>query len=212
MNRSLVLIRLLRATAGRALLGLYRTRLRGQEAFPEGPAIIASNHVSYLDPVLLWCGAPRPVHFMAKAELWENAILGWAIGKLLAFPVKRGAPDRTAIATASSLLATGELVGIFPEGTRTRDPQGDELGQAYEGVAFLALRTGAPVVPVGISGTERVMPPGAKLPRFPSITVRYDVVVRPEDFAQGTRKQRVEEMTAEIMGRIADARESARGV
>lgn len=211
MKGKLLLTRALRATVARVLPVIYRTRFSGTENIPQGPAILASNHTSYLDPVLLWCGAPRPVHFMAKAELWEIPVLGWAIDKLLAFPVKRGAPDRTAIARASSLLEAGELVGIFPEGTRTRTPDSDELGEANEGAAFLALRTGTPVLPVGISGTERVLPPGAKVPRFPRVKVRYGIPVYPDDFAESTRKQRVETMTAEIMARIAKARTEARG-
>jgi len=200
----------LRATVARAVLGVYRTRLVDTNNVPPGGAILAGNHVSYLDPVLLWCGAPRPVHFMAKTELWDSRFIGWALDRVLAFPVRRGTPDRAALATAGTLLSAGELVGIFPEGTRHRAGETDELGEASEGVAFIALRAGVPVVPVGIHGTAEALPRGARLPRFPHVTIRFGEPVRPGDFADGGRKERVALMTREIMDRIADARDKAR--
>jgi 1-acyl-sn-glycerol-3-phosphate acyltransferase len=202
--------RAVRATAGRIALALYRTTFVGQENIPEGGAIIAGNHVSYLDPVLLWSGTPRHVHFMARANLFEKGIVGWGLPRVWAFPVKRGEPDRTAISTATELLSHGDLVGIFPEGTRVRHEGADaELGEGHGGVAFIAMRANVPVVPVGIAGTDRAWPPGQRLPRFPKITIHYYEPVDPADFAQGGRKERVEAMTAEIMRRIASARTEA---
>lgn len=202
------LTRTLRATLGRVVLAAYRTRFIGTENIPEGGAVLAGNHVSYLDPVLLWCGAPRPVHFMAKVELWESRPLGAALDRLLAFPVHRGAPDRAALVRATTLLQSGELVGIFPEGTR-QDAESGELGEASEGVAFIALRAGVPVVPVGIAGTERALPRGARIPRFPRVTFRFAEPVHPEDVPAAGRKERVDLMTHEVMRRIAAARTEA---
>lgn len=207
---SALLTRALRLTLAHVVLGAYRTRFAGVENVPPGGAILAGNHVSYLDPVLLWCGAPRPVHFMAKVELWDSRFIGFALKRLLAFPVRRGTPDRVALSTAASLLDSGELVGIFPEGTRHRAHGADGLGEANEGVAFMALRSGVPVVPVGIHGTAEALPPGAHVPRFPRVTIRYGAPVRPEEFTDGGRKERVELMTREIMERIARARDRAR--
>jgi 1-acyl-sn-glycerol-3-phosphate acyltransferase len=207
---SVKLARALRATLAHAVLGAYRTRLLGSENVPSGGAILAGNHVSYLDPVLLWCAAPRPVHFMGKVELWDSRFIGWALDRLLAFPVRRGTPDRAALATAGELLASGELVGIFPEGTRHRGDGPDELGEANEGVAFVALRAGVPVVPVGIHGTAGALPRGARIPRFPRVTIRFGEPVCPEQYADGGRRERVQLMTGEIMHRIADARDKAR--
>ena len=204
--------RIVRPTAGRILLLLYRTRFRGVENVPETGAIIAGNHVSYLDPMLLWCGGPRRIHFMARKNLFRQKILGWALPRLWSFPVHRGSADRTAITTATQLLEAGELVGIFPEGTRVRHGGADALGEAHGGVAFIAMRANAPVIPVGIAGTEEAMPPGKRIPRFPRVTIQFAEPVRPEDFAQGGRKERVEMMTAEIMRSIARAREDARRV
>ncbi len=204
--------RAVRATVGRVVLALYHTSFVGEEHIPDGGAIIAGNHVSYLDPTLLWCGAPRHVHFMARSKLFQKGILGWGLPRLWAFPVRRGKPDRAAIARATELLSEGDLVGIFPEGTRVRHHGADaELGEGHGGVAFIAMRANAPVVPVGIAGTDRAWPPGRRLPRFPKVTIHYYEPVDPSDFAEGGRKERVEAMTAEIMRRIAAARRDARG-
>ena len=204
------LARTVRATIARLALVAYRTSFVGEENIPEGGAIIAGNHVSYLDPVLLWCGAPRHIHFMARSNLFKKGIIAWGLPRLWGFPVHRGQPDRAAIATATELLQHGDLVGIFPEGTRTRHQGADaELGEAHGGVAFIAMRANAPVVPVGIAGTDRAWPPGQRLPRFPKITIHYYEPVDPSDFAEGGRKERVEAMTAEIMRRIASARRQA---
>lgn len=205
------LARTLRATVGKLLLATYRTRFIASENVPaEGGYILAGNHVSYLDPCLLWCGEKRPTHFIARTDLFEKPIIGWGLPRVWAFPIKRGAADREAIQRATDLLKAGEPVGIFPEGTRQRAGEGGsaELGQAHEGVAFIAMRANVPVVPVGISGTEKALPRGAKLPRFPRVTVRYGEPVCPEDFVGG-RKERTEAMTAEIMRRIAEARDRA---
>jgi 1-acyl-sn-glycerol-3-phosphate acyltransferase len=202
------LTRTLRATLGPLILAAYRTRVVGIENVPEGGAILAGNHVSYLDPVLLWCCAPRPVHFMGKNELWESRPIGWALTHLLAFPVHRGAPDRTAIVTAGRLLESGSLVGMFPEGTRQR-AETEELGEASQGVAFISLRAGVPVVPVGIAGTEEALPRGARLPRFPRVTFRFGEPVRPQEF-EGAKRERIDRMTREVMDRIATARSEAR--
>jgi 1-acyl-sn-glycerol-3-phosphate acyltransferase len=204
------LARTVRATVAKLALAIYRTSFVGEENIPEGGAIIAGNHVSYLDPILLWCGAPRHVHFMARSNLFKKGIIAWGLPRLWSFPVKRGEPDRAAIATATELLQHGDLVGIFPEGTRTRHQGADaELGEAHGGVAFIAMRANAPVVPVGIAGTDRAWPPGQRLPRFPKITIHYYEPVDPKDFAEGGRKERVEAMTAEIMRRIVSARRQA---
>jgi len=203
--------RFVRATVGRTALALFRVRFIGAENVPRDGAIIAGNHVSYLDPVLLWSGAPRLIHFMGKAGLWEKPWLGWLLDHFWTFPVRRGAADREAISTATHLLERGELVGIFPEGTRVRHGGVEALGEAQGGVAFIAMRAGVPVVPVGISGTERVWPEGQRLPRFPRITVRFCEPLHPEDFSEGSRKERVEAMTAEVMRHIVSARDEAAG-
>lgn len=205
------LARFLKAYVGPLILGMYRTRFQGVENVPAtGGFILAGNHVSYLDPVLLWIGAPREVHFFAKQELFEAPVLRWGLPRVYVLPISRGTADRVAIQRATDLLTGGEPVGIFPEGTRqVQGAPTDEPSAAHAGVAFIAMRAGVPVVPVGIAGTERALPKGAKLPRFPRVTIRYGEPVSADDFAEGGRKERMNAMTAEIMRRVSTARAEA---
>lgn len=127
----------------------------GREQIPaRGPAIIASNHRSFFDPFILGTMARRPMYYVAKRELFEiHPLISWLMTALGAFPVDRGNADQDAITTAKQLLARGELVLIFPEGTRTRP---GPLGEPKRGVGRLALETGVPVIPVAIIGTEAI--------------------------------------------------------
>jgi 1-acyl-sn-glycerol-3-phosphate acyltransferase len=204
---------LLRATIGKLALALYRTRIQGEAHVPaHGGYVLAGNHVSYLDPALLWCAAPEPTHFIAKQELFDTPVLGWAFRRLWAFPISRGEADREAIQRATALLKAGEPVGIFPEGTRqVGGAEGalPAMGEAHQGVSFIAMRADVPIVPVAIAGTERALPRGAVLPRFPRVTIRYGEPVRVTDFPQGGRKEKMQAMTAEVMRRIACERELA---
>lgn len=207
-----VLARTLRATGGRlAVRCLVPTRFIGLENVPAGGAVLAGNHVSYLDPVLLWCGSPRPVHFMAKKELWDSRFLAWVLPLLWAFPVHRGEPDRAAIATATDLLRSGELVGVFPEGTRSADGS-TQLGEAHGGAAFLALRAGVPIVPTAFVGTERLWPRGARFPRRGRVTISFGAPIDPASvMPDAGRKERVREITRIVMEAIAAEIERARG-
>lgn len=200
----------LRWTLAKLLMVLFRVHVRGAEKVPQGGALLAGNHLSYLDPILLWCASPRPTHFIAKQELWRSSVLGWLLDHLWAFPVNREGSDRQAITTATELLKHGDLVAMFPEGTRKRDGS-EDLGEAHNGVSFIASRADAPVVPVGITGTDKAWPPGAKLPRFARVTIVIGDPVSADDF-DGGRKERVAAMTAEVMRRIALARDEAREV
>jgi 1-acyl-sn-glycerol-3-phosphate acyltransferase len=200
--------RLVRATLGKVLLAVFRVRLVGGENIPATGAVLAGNHISYADPALLWCAVPDPAHFMAKSELWGYPVLGWGLDMFWAFPVDRGSADRAAIAQATSFLAAGESVAIFPEGTRNKDGGAEAQG----GAAFIALRAGVPVVPIGLAGTELIKPPGARFVHFPRVTISVGRPVGGEQFEGLGRKERVEAMTAEVMRRIAEQVEHARKV
>jgi len=198
--RSFWLARTLRVTIGALISAAFRTKVIGRDNLPAtGGVVLAGNHISYADPVLLWIRSPRPVHFMAKSELWEITIMGWFLDQVWTFPVNRGASDRTALAKAAGYLAAGEPVGIFPEGTRNRDGEAEAQG----GAAFVALRAGVPIVPVGIAGTDRISPKGSKGIRFPKVVISIGEPIDPASF-EGGRKERVEAITARIMLRIGE--------
>lgn len=144
-----------------ALLG--GLRVHGREKVPlEGPLIIAPNHCSYLDPPLVGVAVPRICHSMSKEELFRVPLLGWWITRLHVFPVKRGGADRAALRHALQVLKRGEVLVIFPEGTRTRDGR---LGPAQPGIGLIAVKSGAPILPLYIDGTFRAWPRHRKLPR-----------------------------------------------
>jgi glycerol-3-phosphate dehydrogenase (NAD(P)+) len=132
----------------------FRMTRVGREHLPKrGPVIVASNHRSFLDPFIIATMARRPMYYVAKEELFRKRWQAWVLNALGAFPVKRGTNDEDMIDTAKAILARGDIVLIFPEGTRIRP---GSLGKPKRGVGRLALETGAPVVPVAVIGTEAV--------------------------------------------------------
>jgi 1-acyl-sn-glycerol-3-phosphate acyltransferase len=130
----------------------FRIRLEGEEHIPPvGPVILASNHRSNMDPVLLASALRRPVAFMAKAELFVGP-LGWILHWIGQFPVRRGGIDREALRQTDAVLARGSMLGLFPEGTR-----GDgQFSAVHPGLAYIVVRQRRPVLPVVIFGTDRV--------------------------------------------------------
>ena len=135
-------------------LTYFRMKRIGRDHIPaEGPVIVAANHRSFLDPFVIATMARRPMYYVTKKELFAWPVVAWLLSALGAFPVDRGAADEETIDTTKAILARGEIVLIFPEGTRTRP---GSLGEPRRGVGRLALETGAPVVPVAVIGTEAV--------------------------------------------------------
>src|SRR5688572_3173996 len=134
-----------------AILLYFRVRRLGREHIPSGGVILAANHRSFLDPFLIGCCIGRPIYFVAKRELFKNPLIGWFLNCMGAFPVRRGESDEESVATTRALLARGHAVVIFPEGTRI--PAGS-LGRPKRGMGRLALESGAPVVPIAVSGSE----------------------------------------------------------
>lgn len=142
---------------------LFRVKVYGKENVPmDGPMIMAANHMSNFDPPIAGTYMPRPVAYMAKEELFHPAIAGWIISQLYAFPVKRGAADRGAIKAALGILKQGLCLGVFPEGTRSKD---GKLGKPQAGVSMLAAMSKAAVVPTAIIGTNRIFANGSLFPQ-----------------------------------------------
>ncbi|HNX28621.1 MAG TPA: lysophospholipid acyltransferase family protein [Syntrophomonadaceae bacterium] len=121
----------------------------------DGAQIIAANHLSYYDPIVIAVLVKRPIYFMAKEEFFQNKLFGKFLTAINAFPVKRGSADRKAIKSALAILKKGEIIGIFPEGTRKS--QGTEVA-AQTGTALIAIKSDTPVIPVACIGTQRMIP------------------------------------------------------
>ncbi|AOM82789.1 1-acyl-sn-glycerol-3-phosphate acyltransferase [Salisediminibacterium beveridgei] len=132
----------------------YRVKIQGKQNIPEEQGVLlCSNHIHFLDPPLVGSFLKRETRFMAKAELFEAPILKSLIPKFGAFPINRGKSDRKAMRTGLKLLKEGEIVGVFPEGTRSKT---GELKKGLSGVGFFALRSDAAVVPCAVIGPYRL--------------------------------------------------------
>src|SRR4051812_3967903 len=143
---------IVRAILQPLLQGYFRMSRIGREHVPkEGPVILAANHRSFLDPFIIGVCLRRPIYFVAKRELFDKRWQGWILNALGAFPIRRGESDAESMETALEILRRGDVVVIFPEGTRIRT---GSLGKAKRGVGRMALESGAPVVPVAVHGTE----------------------------------------------------------
>jgi 1-acyl-sn-glycerol-3-phosphate acyltransferase len=169
----------------------YRIEVVGAHRFPaDGPVIVVANHESIWDPFILGVATPREIHYMAKSELFRSRPLAWAMRSLNAFPVERGGGDREAMSEAGRLLAGGAVLGIFPQGTSKPERQ---IGW-HRGAARLALATGAPLVPVRLSGTR-----GLPLTRCMRAVVGEPIVVetgRPTIAAAKSLTEQIEQAVA----------------
>jgi 1-acyl-sn-glycerol-3-phosphate acyltransferase len=181
---------------------LFVYRCEGEENVPaQGPAIVAANHPSYLDPLLLSLQVPRPIRFMAWDALFKVPLLGALIRALGAFPVDvRRGKGRDAYEKARALLERGDVVGLFPEGKRSRT--GWMEAGLREGAARLALETGAPVVPASITGAFRAWPHYQALPRPGRVRVRFHPPIDTAAYRRLPEEQGVAELLAEVRRRV----------
>lgn len=139
-----------RAVVKMVLKPLYRIEVIGKENFPkEGGVLLCTNHISNLDPPVVGVACPRPVSFMAKEELFHAPVLKWILPHIKAFPVKRGMSDRNALRTGLKLMKEGHVLGLFPEGTRSKT---GEVGKGMAGAGFFALKSDAAIVPCAVIG------------------------------------------------------------
>lgn len=166
MGKGSFLYRTLKAILRPLLRVLYRVKAEGGEKLPrEGPVIIVANHVSFMDSLWMPLCVPRRMVFLAKAEYFENWKTRWLFHALGMIPVKREVKEKTEAALASGIevLSAEGVLGLYPEGTRSPDGR---LYRGRTGVARLALRSRAPVIPVGLLGSREVMPKQARFPRL----------------------------------------------
>ncbi|WP_455661242.1 lysophospholipid acyltransferase family protein [Pradoshia sp.] len=173
------------------LTPLYRVRVYGIEHFPKtGGVLLCSNHISELDPPVVGMTAPRTVHFIAKEELFKMPVLKAILPHVNAIPIKRGMSDRNALRKGLGVLKDGNVLGLFPEGTRSKT---GELGEGLAGAGFFALRTDAAVVPCAVIGNYKP---------FRTTKVIFGAPIDMEELRG--RKASAEEVTKVIMAEIKD--------
>lgn len=196
--------------AAREAMRLYaRPVVEGLRNIPdEGAVVLASNHLSFIDSVVIPVVVPRRVTFLAKSEYFEGTGVKGAVVRAFfeingCIPVNRDG-DGTAQATldaALGVLSRGHALGVYPEGTRSRDGR---LYRGHPGVAWLALTAGCPVVPVGLTGTNRMQPIGARVPRPYKVTVRFGPPLSPAVYADARSPSRARAaLTDDLMAAIA---------
>ena len=164
---------------------VYRPDIQGTENIPPtGPVLLASNHLSFVDSLVIPLASPRKVVFLAKSEYFtgrgvRGALMRWIFTAVGSVPIQRGTAGaaQEALDSALEILKDGLAFGIYPEGTRSRDGR---LYRGRTGVAWLALTAGCPVVPVALSGTQDIQPVGSRVPRIRKITIRFG---KPLDFS-----------------------------
>jgi 1-acyl-sn-glycerol-3-phosphate acyltransferase len=148
-------------------------QVEGLEHVPDrAPAILAANHLSFIDSIVLPLNVPRPVYFLGKADYWDSWRTRWFFQGTGVVPVHRGGGEKgeDSLRTGVEILRSGELLGIYPEGTRSPDGR---LYRGKTGPVRMALEAGVPIVPCGLIGTDQAMPTGNYVPKREPVTVRY---------------------------------------
>lgn len=174
-------------------------KVEGFENIPkEGAVIVASNHVSYLDPAVLIASLNRKIYFITKKEVFKNTFVNFILKKMNAFSVNRGNVDMLAFKKAINILREEKVLGIFPEGKRSSN---GELQELKLGAIKIAMKTGVPILPVGIIGTHKIYPQGIKFP----ILFKHKIVVKygaPQRFDKLKSKDKIyQEEELKLLGK-----------
>ena len=206
---SLVLYRVARGLLRRVVNPFVRLRSAGGGRLDRpGPTILAPVHRSHLDSALIATLTQRRIRALGKESLFTTPGVSYLCAALGAIPVQRGRADRDALKAASELLDRGEAMIVFPEGGRQ---SGDEVGELFDGAAWLSARTGATVVPIGVAGTDRVLPSGAWRPRRSTVAIVVGEPLAPLTGDGGRRPNRaaIRAYTAELAERLQAAQNEA---
>ena len=186
-----------------------RFRVTGRKNVPRtGAVILACNHISDADPLLVGAATLRPTGYMAKRELWQIGWLAPILDLVGSFPVDPGAPDRAALRKSAGILARGEALVVFPEGRIS--PQG-ELAALMPGVLQLALKSGAPIVPVGLAGANKVVPYGELVPRptLSAVSLHFGPPISLDDLQDAPKREARETARARLETGLRAAIEAA---
>jgi 1-acyl-sn-glycerol-3-phosphate acyltransferase len=183
-----------------------RVKVEGRERVPKrGPVILACNHRSFLDSIFIPMVVHRRVTFVAKAEYFDDAKTAWFFRGCGQIPIRRegGSASVRALASATEVLRKGGVFGIYPEGTRTRD---GFLHRGHTGIARLSMRNNAPIVPIGMIGSDEVQPVDRKMPNlFRRVTIRFGEPIDPQRYAgQENEHLALRELTDEVMFEIGE--------
>lgn len=179
----------------------FHMRVEGIEHVPaSGPAIVAANHVSWLDPCVVGAACPRPVRFLIARTVHDKAWSRWFYEGMRTIPVEGGRGDPRALRTALRALGKGELVGVFPEGRGLA--RIGEAREAQPGALLLSALSGAPFVPVALTGTLQAWPPNRKLPRPGTVLVRFGAPFRPWTGEGRPPREEFRSLAAQLMERI----------
>lgn len=180
----------------------FRGTVIGREKVPlEDKLIVVSNHASVFDPPLISAAIPRPVSYMAKQELFDVKGLSQLITSLGAYPVNRARFDRRAIRQAVGRIEEGWATGIFLEGTRTKD---GKVNDPKLGAALIAAKTQAPLLPVCLCGTEKILPTGSKLPKYIPITIKIGDVIAPPQSSKKEQLEKTSRICADAINQLCD--------
>lgn len=181
----------------------WRLRFEGKKHIPkDGPAVIASNHLSFLDHFILPLATRRPIYFISKAQHFDARLKGWFFRNLGVIPLERGAGDKEAFERSLQVLDEGELFGIYPEGTRSLD---GKLHKGRTGVARIAIMKRVPIVPAAMIGTFEAMPKGRSMPRLKKCGVRIGPPIDTSPwYGRENDRDALRELTDLVMQRIAE--------
>jgi 1-acyl-sn-glycerol-3-phosphate acyltransferase len=194
--------RLAKALLSRPLRRAYDIEVEGDDRLPDGPVVLAANHRSFMDSIFLALVMKRSVSFLAKAEYFDRRRTAWLFRSTGQIPLRRGNPAgaRQAMDDALGVLDRGGVVGVYPEGTRSRD---GKLHRGNLGPARLAATSGAPIVPVGLLGTDQVQAPDQRLPRLgQQVSVRFGTPIELGQPSAGDRAH-LRDVTDGMMADIA---------